>query len=69
MHLLSERTLTPLGQYPEDFFQGVVPARLAIDRFRGRLDDIGREIIERNRNLDVPYEYLEPWVVGRSIAI
>ncbi len=69
VHLLSERTLTPLGDFPEDFFQGVTPARLAVDRFRGRLDDIGREILARNRELEVPYEYLEPWVVGRSIAI
>jgi lipoxygenase len=69
VHLLSEKTLTPLGDYPDDFFNGVMPAQNAIDRFRGNLDDIGRAIQDRNRNLEVPYKYLEPWLVGRSIAI
>lgn len=69
VHLLSDRTQTPLGSYPEDFFTGVMPARAAIDRFRGDLDDIGRHIIERNKSLDVPYLYLRPWIIGRSIAI
>lgn len=69
VHLLSERTMTPLGCYPEDFFDDVPAARDAVDRFRGRLDDIGRAILERNKHLEVPYEYLQPWVVGRSITI
>jgi arachidonate 15-lipoxygenase len=69
VHLLSSKTLTPLGMYPPDFFNGVMPARNAIDRFRGRLDDIGREIEQRNKELEVPYLYLQPWNIGRSIAI
>lgn len=69
VHLLSMRTLTPLGQYQADFFNGVMPVRNAIDRFRGDLDDIGREIQLRNKGLDVPYQYLEPWLIGRSISI
>ena len=63
------KTLTPLGMYPPDFFNGVMPARNAIDRFRGCLDDIGREIKHRNEGIDVPYVYLEPWCIGRSIAV
>jgi hypothetical protein len=46
-----------------------MPARNAIDRFRGSLDDIGREIVARNKELEVPYLYLQPWNIGRSIAI
>lgn len=69
VHLLSEKTLTPLGDYPDAFFSGVMPVRYALDRFRANLDDIGRAIQKRNEGLDVPYEYLEPWRVGRSIAI
>ena len=69
VHLLSQKTLTPLGLYDATFFDAEMPVRMAIDRFRADLDDIGRHIQERNRHLEVPYKYLEPWVVGRSIAI
>lgn len=69
VHLLSKRTERPLGTYPDAFFNGVMPVRDAIDRFRGRLDDIGRAIQERNRQLRVPYLFLQPWIVSRSIAI
>ncbi len=69
VHLLSERTEQPLGTYDEDFFAGVAPVRDALDRFRGRLDDIGRAILERNRQLRVPYRFLQPWLVARSISI
>lgn len=69
VHLLSMKTLTPLGMYPPDFFNGVMPARNAIDRLRGNLDDIGREIQQRNEGLEVPYLFLEPWCIGRSIAV
>ena len=69
VHLLSERTTRPLGKYPESFFQHDPAARLAVDRFRARLDDIGRAVQARNQGLEVPYVYLTPWRVARSIAI
>jgi len=69
VHLLSKRTQHPLGTYPDTFFVGEHAARAALDRFRARLDDIGRGIQERNRQLAVPYWYLQPWLVARSIAI
>ena len=47
----------------------MAPVRDALDRFRGRLDDIGRAILERNRQLRVPYRFLQPWLVARSISI
>lgn len=69
VHLLSEPTITPLGDYAPDFFQEDAQALLAVDRFRSHLDDISIEIDQRNRHLDVPYTFLEPPTIGRSIAI
>lgn len=69
VQLLSKRTNHPLGCYPDGFFNGVQPVRDAIDRFRARLDDIGRAIQARNQQLAVPYVFLTPWQVARSIAI
>lgn len=69
VHLLSKRTQHPLGSYPATFFVGEQAARDALDRFRARLDDIGRAIQARNQQLAVPYRYLQPWLVARSIAI
>jgi hypothetical protein len=67
--MLSEKTPTPLGAYPEDFFQGGPEALVVIDRFRDDLAQAGVDIAARNRTLDVPYRYLQPHLVGRSIAI
>ena len=67
--LLAEPTQTPLGTYDDDFFQSSPPARLAIDRFQFALSTIQIEIDRRNASLVVPYTYLSPPTVGRSIAI
>ena len=69
VNLLSEPTLTPLGCYDDLFFQTSADARLAIDRFQSALADIQADIERRNQSLDVPYPYLIPAAVGRSIAI
>ena len=67
VHLLSEETTTPLGSYPEDFFPDLPEAQAVVDRLRDDLDRAGHQIIARNRRLDVPYRYLEPAKVARSI--
>lgn len=67
--LLSEATLTPLGDYDSWFFQDSAPAHLAIDGFQSALADIQLEIDQRNESLAVPYTYLSPPKIGRSIAI
>ena len=54
---------------PSSSIQHDQPARLAVDRFRARLDDIGRGVQARNQGLEVPYVHLEPWREARSIAI
>jgi hypothetical protein len=69
VHLLSERTETPLGTYPDDFFQGVPRAQAAVDRFSDDLAQVGLRIAERNRSLEVPYRYLAPHLVARSINV
>jgi arachidonate 15-lipoxygenase len=69
VHLLSMPTHHPLGQYPSQFFQDVKPAQLVVDRFRARLDQDTLAIRARNETLDVPYRYLDPTIIGRSVAI
>lgn len=69
VNLLSLPTLLPLGRYGQTFFQGVPEVQLAVDRFRARMSDIGRRIDARNKRLRVPYSYLHPARVGRSIDI
>jgi arachidonate 15-lipoxygenase len=69
VELLSEPTLTPLGAYSDAFFQSSPEARLVVDRFQARLSEIQVAIEERNAGLAVPYDYLTPARVGRSIAI
>ncbi len=69
VHLLSQATSTPLGTYPDGFFQGVPQAQAAVDRLRADLADLARSIATRNRGLEVPYRYLEPGRIGRSINI
>jgi arachidonate 15-lipoxygenase len=69
VELLSEPTLTPLGSYGDTFFQSSPEARLAVDRFQARLSDVQVGIEERNATLTLPYDYLVPARVGRSIAI
>ncbi len=67
VHLLSNQTEFPLGTYDDEFFAESAPARLAVDRFRAQIAQIGREIHARNNTLEVPYWYLQPKRVGRSI--
>jgi arachidonate 15-lipoxygenase len=69
VELLSEPTLTPLGSYGDTFFQSCPEVRLVVDRFQARLSEIQVAIEERNTTLTVPYDYLVPAKVGRSIAI
>jgi hypothetical protein len=71
VHLLSEATQTPLGSYPDPFFESSIEAQLCVDRFRVGLDRVATTIHERNALLpaEEQYTYLLPFDVGRSIAI
>nr|XP_061840621.1 polyunsaturated fatty acid lipoxygenase ALOX15B-like [Nerophis lumbriciformis] len=69
VHLLSQPTLTNLGDYPADFFYDHKPVRLAIDRFRSQLDKLTIDITRRNQALPMPYTYLDPAMVATSISV
>lgn len=69
VHLLSQRTEHPLGTYPIDFFRGQPEVRAALGRFQYGLEELGRQIQGRNAKLEIPYEFLQPWLVARSITI
>lgn len=57
-----------LGDYTDGLFTDNA-ALEAILRFQGKLNEISSEIKERNKQLEVPYEYLLPERTPNSIAI
>lgn len=69
VHLLSQPTTEHLGDYPPDFFHEVGAARLAVDRFRARLDQVMSDIRQRNMTLEMPYTYLDPASISASIDV
>ena len=69
VHLLSNPTTSHLGDYPADFFYAAQPVRVAIDRFRARLDALTVAIEARNAGLAMPYTYLDPATVACSISV
>ncbi|XP_041641067.1 polyunsaturated fatty acid lipoxygenase ALOX15B-like [Cheilinus undulatus] len=70
MWLLSKQSsdFVALGQYPEDHFFEDVPRKLIKD-FQGELEILGTVIKNRNRSLEVPYNYMEPSLLENSVAI
>lgn len=69
VHLLSNAPGAHLGDYPADFFHSHQPVRLAVDRFRSRLDELSIAIGHRNATLDMPYTYLDPTGVSCSVSV
>ncbi len=69
VHLLSAPTATPLGTYDRQFFNQNHEVRAVVDAFRSARDRISQVIHDRNDDLEMPYDYLDPHHVGRSIAI
>ncbi|XP_074486020.1 hydroperoxide isomerase ALOXE3-like [Sebastes fasciatus] len=57
-----------LGQYGNDHFKGEIPRQL-LKAFQGRLQALSAEIKIRNKNLEVPYTYLDPDVIENSVAL
>ncbi|XP_077380457.1 polyunsaturated fatty acid lipoxygenase ALOX15B-like [Festucalex cinctus] len=58
----------PLGHYPEDHFTEKTPRQLQKD-FKDKLDDLSKQINERNKDLEIPYTYLDPKTIENSVAI
>uniref|UniRef100_A0A670Z745 Arachidonate epidermal lipoxygenase 3 n=1 Tax=Pseudonaja textilis TaxID=8673 RepID=A0A670Z745_PSETE len=57
-----------LGYYPEEHFTEEGPKKV-IATFQKQLSKISQEIVERNRRLPLPYNYLNPPEVENSISI
>ncbi|ELW63580.1 Arachidonate 15-lipoxygenase B [Tupaia chinensis] len=57
-----------LGTYPDEHFTEEAPRR-GVAAFQSRLAQISSAIQERNRDLALPYPYLDPAVVENSIAV
>ncbi|XP_074482884.1 arachidonate 12-lipoxygenase, 12R-type-like [Sebastes fasciatus] len=70
MWLLSKPSsdYVPLGQYLDDHFSEEIPCQL-IRAFQGELQVLSAHINIRNKNLEVPYTYMDPAEVENSVAI
>ncbi|EPQ07634.1 Arachidonate 12-lipoxygenase, 12S-type [Myotis brandtii] len=63
-----EITEVPLGYHTEEYFSGPEPKAI-LRQFQADLDNLEREIVARNEQLDIPYEYLKPSCIENSVAI
>ncbi len=69
VHLLSEYQVRVLGRYPRHFFAGVPEAAEAVAHFRRELVRASNTIARRNEGLAVPYLWLHPPSIARSIGV
>ncbi|ELK30414.1 Arachidonate 12-lipoxygenase, 12S-type [Myotis davidii] len=60
--------MVPLGHHQEEYFSGPEP-KAVLRQFQADLDNLEKEIVARNEQLDLPYEYLKPSLIENSIAI
>ncbi|XP_054565476.1 polyunsaturated fatty acid lipoxygenase ALOX12-like [Eptesicus fuscus] len=60
--------MVPLGYHTEEYFSGPEP-KVVLRQFQADLDNLEREIVARNEQLDIPYEYLKPSCIENSVAI
>lgn len=68
-HLSDRPSAWPLGNYAQGFFQGHRDVIRHTKQFRARLDRVSLAIRERNALLPVPYVYLDPRTVSKSILV
>ncbi|XP_005878027.1 PREDICTED: arachidonate 12-lipoxygenase, 12S-type [Myotis brandtii] len=60
--------MVPLGHHQEEYFSGPEP-KAVLRQFQADLDNLEKEIVARNEQLDLPYEYLKPSLIESSITI
>ncbi|XP_038624763.1 arachidonate 12-lipoxygenase, 12R-type [Tachyglossus aculeatus] len=58
----------PLGHFPDIHFVEETPRR-SMQTLRWRLDQISHDIRQRNKNLPLAYNYLDPILIENSISI
>ncbi|KAG8506230.1 LOW QUALITY PROTEIN: Arachidonate 12-lipoxygenase, 12S-type [Galemys pyrenaicus] len=58
----------PLGRHKEEYFSDP-EARAVLKQLQRDLDNLEREIMARNEQLDLPYEYLKPSGIESSVTI
>ncbi|KAL7877131.1 hypothetical protein SRHO_G00037740 [Serrasalmus rhombeus] len=70
LHLLSKKSSDhyPFGYYPEELFVEAVPLQ-KMEQFRQDLKALEGEIEARNKNLELPYDYLNPKNVDNSVDL
>ncbi|KAM6939896.1 arachidonate 12-lipoxygenase, 12R-type-like [Xenentodon cancila] len=70
MWLLSKQSsdFVPLGQYYEEHFGEEIPCKMIKD-FQEELKVLSEAIKARNKNLEVPYTYMDPEEMENSVAI
>uniref|UniRef100_A0A665W4G4 Hydroperoxide isomerase ALOXE3-like n=1 Tax=Echeneis naucrates TaxID=173247 RepID=A0A665W4G4_ECHNA len=57
-----------LGRYPEEHFSEETPRRL-IREFQGELEQLSKDVRKRNKNMGMPYKYLDPTEFENSVGI
>ncbi|XP_066877075.1 polyunsaturated fatty acid lipoxygenase ALOX12 isoform X2 [Kogia breviceps] len=58
----------PLGHHKEKYFSDP-KVKSVLNQFQTDLENLEREITDRNEQLDLPYEYLKPSLIENSITI
>ncbi|KAM7067818.1 polyunsaturated fatty acid lipoxygenase ALOX12-like isoform 2-T2 [Molossus nigricans] len=64
----SQPDMVPLGHHKEEYFSGSEP-KAVLKQFQRDLDNLESEIVARNEQLDLPYEYLKPSLIENSVTI
>lgn len=68
LHSKRYSDFVPLGTYPDEYFEEAHPRQL-IKQFQIDLKYLAAVITERNRDLKLPYNYLNPGEIENSVAI
>ncbi|KAK1331588.1 hypothetical protein QTO34_009545 [Cnephaeus nilssonii] len=60
--------MVPLGRHKEEYFSGPEP-KAVLRQFQADLDNLEKEILARNEQLELPYEYLKPSLIESSVTV
>ncbi|XP_047399199.1 polyunsaturated fatty acid lipoxygenase ALOX12 isoform X6 [Sciurus carolinensis] len=60
--------MVPLGHHKEEYFSDP-KAKAVLSQFQTDLENLEKEITARNKQLDLPYEYLKPSRIENSVTI